>query len=252
MSQVLAIVNPRRARAKRRKSGRKASPAQMAARARFAAMARARSTNPRKRARRRNPVVSTVRASNPRRRRYGARARRRNPRSMSLGSRSISLKSALSNPVGTLKPAAIGAIGALTVNSVIARLPLPAQLLTGDVRFLTQAAIAVGLGALASRMGAGAPMAAKMVEGSLTLTMVDFIRSIAARAGIQLGNVGYYLPGVGASAIPGYGSSPARNASGMGRYLTGPGSNNVIPMRTAGMGGMGNQFVSRPGTGFNR
>jgi hypothetical protein len=46
--------------------------------------------------------------------------------------------------------------------------------------------------------------------------------------------MGYYLPGVGVRAAPNAGASPAMH---MGKYVSGPGSGNVSPIRRT-MGAM--------------
>lgn len=134
-------------------------------------------------------------------------------------------------------PALTGAIGAVAVNTVIARLPIPAMLNTGRVRYVTQGALAIGLGMLASRMGLGSGVAAKMAEGSLTVTLHQALVDIAAGAGMNLSGFGYYLPGRAAMPPSGSAAPTPRAMAGMGKYVTGPGSNvSVLPARR----GMGN------------
>lgn len=234
LAETIAIVNPsRRRRARKSGAKRRRSPAQVAA---FKRMIAARRNPSRRRVhhRRRNPV--TINA-NPRRRRRHASARRyRNP------SR-VTFRAVTAKPMSVLGPALTGAIGAIAVNTIIGKLPLPATMLTGRVRYLTQGAFAIGLAMLASRMGVKAVTAGRMAEGALTVTLNDAIKDVAAGFGMSLGQMGYYLPSPQVAG-PARGASPAQ-LSGMNLYLTGPGARNVVPMRSpGGMSGMacGPQF----------
>lgn len=241
--QELLLVNPRRRRkasAKKRRSRRR-SPAQRAA---FLKMIGARSSNPKRRRRRasgskrraRRSLVSRI-MGNPRRRsrRSGRRssARRRNP---------ISLGSAVRHPFAVVGPALTGAVGAVVVNQALARLPVPPMLMTGKVRYLTQAAAAILLGSLAARF-VGSGRAAAAVAGALTITAYDALRDVAAGAGVNLSGMGYYLPGAGVQAVPSASGNPGAMAGmrGVSAYLTGPGSprGNVVPMNRGGMGRIG-------------
>lgn len=228
--EELLLVNPRR----RRKSRKGASPAQKRARAAFAAMARARRKNPSRRrkhrARRRSsPVFANPRVSRRHRRRS---ARRSNP--IRLGS----LRSSVTKPMAILTPALVGALGATAVNTALSKLPLPASLNTGRVRYLTQGAAAIILGMIAQKVGMKAALAAKMAEGSLTVTLHSAIQELGAQFGVNLGGMGYYLPGRAAVA-PAPGAAPAPQLGGVGKYVSGPGS--VTPI-ARGMGRIARGF----------
>lgn len=221
--QELLVVNPSKRPSKRRKA---ASPAQKRARAAFAAMARARAGKKRthrkaKRATSRKSTSLSI-MSNPRKRRH--HARRRNPVSTSL----------VKKPMSILSPALVGALGATAVNTILAKVPLPASLNTGKMKYVTQGIAAIALGAVASKLGVRGSMAAQMAEGSLTVTLHQAITDIAGGMGMNLSGVGYYLPGYGVARGPSPGANPARMAgmNGMGKYLTGPGAprSNVMPM----------------------
>jgi len=163
MSEVL-LINPRA----RRKSRKPASAAQRRARAAFAAAARARSLNPRRRkARRRNPIAAGApvraarrvarRASNPlgRRRRVHHR-RRRNP--ISLGSSSAYVR--------MVKDGLIGGAGALGVDVAMGYITpyLPASLQrtpgTVGVGDAVKAVITIALGKLLDKPTKGMSMTA--------------------------------------------------------------------------------------------
>jgi hypothetical protein len=134
-----------------------------------------------------------------------------------------------------IQNAAIGAIGAVALNAVLSRLPLPMMLMTGRTRYLTQGAVAIGLGMLAANFKlVGAPIAAQAAEGALTVTLADAIKDFAAAAGFPLAGMGYYLPGVGVRAAPSPGARPGVQ---MGKYVSGPGSGSVTPIRRT-MGAM--------------
>lgn len=143
----------------------------------------------------------------------------------------------LSAPLSIVKTAAIGAVGAVGVNLVLSKLPLPPVLMTGKARFLTQGAVAIGVGMLAAKSKlVGANVAAKLAEGSLTVTLADAIREVAGDAGFNLSGMGYYLPAPRAVA-PSASGAPSPQ---LGKYLTGPGAGggsvSVLPVRR----GMGN------------
>lgn len=241
--QELLIVNPSRRPSKRRKTRKAASPAQKRARAAFAAAARARAGK-RRTKRKASPTLSIM--SNPRKRRTHRRhthhARRRNP--LHLGGGSL-------KPMSILTPALIGALGAVTVNTVLGKLPLPAAAMTGKVRYVTQAAAAIGLAMLAKKLGVKGATAVQAAEGSLTVTLHQAIVDVAGGMGMNLSGMGYYLPGVGVrNAIPYQGANPAPMAmNGMGKYITGPGAPraNVVPMSRAPMAMKG---ISRGKGGF--
>lgn len=268
--QEILLVNPRRRRkaaSKKRRARRGRSAAQKRATAKLLAFNRARrggSASPKRRRRRarskarRSTAVSLGGLPIMKRRRRSARAvsrrRRRNPSSRG----SLSLRSVARQPAKFLMPALIGAVGAIGVNTAMSRLMpmlLPANLqstfMTGRVRYLTQAAAAIGLGMAAQKLGMRRGMAEKMAEGSLTVTFTDMLRDFAMSAGISLGGMGYYLPGRQAGrAVPSASGVPGMTMNGlngrMGAYVTGPGSvpGNVTPMRRmAGMGfGPGRTF----------
>lgn len=180
MSQLLLVGNPIK---RRRKSAKRASPAQKRARAAFAARARARSGKRRTR-------HATV--SNPIRRRRHSVARRRTRRNPIGGTSMRSI-------VPMLKSAGIGAVGAVGVEVVygFAMPYMPAMLQspvsdTGGINpayYAAKGAVAIGLG-IVGRKVLGAK-AAQMVEGSLIVTMHDLAKQFIANSGmaVNLGGV---------------------------------------------------------------
>lgn len=174
-----------------------------------------------------------------RRRRRSSRSSARRHRRYRRNPAALTLRGFTSRPVQMLTPAFQGAMGAVLVNTILSRLPLPPMLITGRVRYVTQAIAAVGLGMLAQRFGAGSALASRMAEGSLTVTLTDVIRDFSAQAGFPLGNLGYYIPARRAQAAPPYGGNAGATIAGpLGKYVSGPGSGNVTPINRA-MAGFG-------------
>lgn len=180
MAGTLMLVNPR----KRRGSGRRTA-AQKRATAKLLAWNRAhrghKATKSASRKRRRNPVAALA---NPRR----GRARRSNPVRRSVRRRRNPI--GIGGITGMFKPALIGAVGSIAVDTAFGYLPLPASLSVGKGALLSRAALAVGLGVLGRKFIG--PIAGQAAEGALTVVLRDTIKVLAADAGV---NLGYYSPG---------------------------------------------------------
>lgn len=199
MAEVL-LLNP----AKRRKARRRnPSPAQLRARAKFAAMARSRRRNPARRvaARLRNPAPAVSYESNPRRRRRSAR--RRNPiriyRSMTRRRRNpISLGGLSINSImSTVKDAAVMGAGAVVVDMgyTYVQRYLPASLQAGPGQATAGAAVkallTVAAGKALSRATGG--LSQKAALGALTVQARDLVSGMLP-AGTVAG-LGYSVPG---------------------------------------------------------
>lgn len=78
----------------------------------------------------------------------------------------------------SLKPALIGALGALAIDVVVAKLPLPESLKVGVIRYPVRAAGAIGLAMLAEKMGMRHDMAVSLARGGLTVVGYDAIKSV--------------------------------------------------------------------------
>lgn len=219
MEELMVIGNPRRRRRKHRSKARRHRRMTAKQMQYFGGARR----NPSHRRRRRSSGRSFIR-----------RARHAMGRSYSLGG-------LMRSPIATLKPALIGAVGATAVNTILARVPLPAMLMTGRTRYVTQGIAAILLGTVASRFAGGAT-AAKMAEGSLTVTLHQALTDLAGGMGVNLSGMGYYLPGYGVSAGPQPNANAARLSGGVGKYMTGPGSSVVPFRRMAGMGNISSSF----------
>jgi hypothetical protein len=214
----IILVNPKRRGTRGRKASR--TPAQKRATAKLVAMNRARKSgakvmsNPKRR--RRNPAKRTTHRSRSRsvavhRNPVRRHRRRRNPIGMSGN-----------KPTQLLMPALVGALGATAVNTVLANVgsALPATLMTGNMQYITRAALSVLL-AMVGRKSGRANIWTQAAEGSLTVTFHDAIVSLG---GGSLGQMGAYMPGRGAQVVPTPGMRPAQQLSGMSAYLTGKGS----------------------------
>lgn len=198
-SDVL-LINPRRRRASGAKRRRNPTAAQRRARAKFAAMARARSTmaNPRRRrrSRRRNPINTSAVSSYSRR----VRSRSRNPINTS-------------GIVNSIREGAIQAAGAVAMDVGYAQIArfLPANLQAGPGQITAGTALKMVLTAAAGQLLSRATqgMSKKAAIGALTVQARDVILGLLP-AGL--------VPGVGGGAVAGrlgYGvPAPTVNYSG--------------------------------------
>lgn len=195
MASLLLVGNP--AKRRRKASTRRPSAAQLRARAKFAAMARARAAKARSG---RKSASSTTTRTNPVKRRRHVTARkahharrrtRRNPANLNL--RGITAQ---------LKIAALGAAGALASDVAFgfAAPYLPAMVsspisATGGINYAYYAAkgaMNIGLGLLLNKVSRS--NAAQMTHGALTVTMSDAFRQFA-RANVPSLALGAYVSG---------------------------------------------------------
>lgn len=73
-----------------------------------------------------------------------------------------------------IKPAAIGAAGALALDVIVAKLPLPATLKTGPANYAIRAIGSIGLGMLAEKVGKlKHETAVSLARGGLTVVLHD-------------------------------------------------------------------------------
>lgn len=197
MDEVL-LINPKKRR-KSAKRRRNPSPAQLRARAKFAAMARARSRGAR-------------RASNPAPRR-GRVARRRNP--SPLVSYRVRARARRRNPIGgisasglmnTIKDAAIQGAGAIAMDVGYAQIAryLPAHLQAGPGQVTAGTAVKMLLTAVAGRLfnRATRGLSQRAAVGALTVQTRDLILGVLppgmlpgiATGGAVSGRMGYGVP----------------------------------------------------------
>lgn len=121
-------------------------------------------------------------------------ARRRRHRSARRHHNPISIRRALSNPVAVIKPAVVGAAGALAVNAIVNYAPLPDTLKTGNALMLTKAGLAILIGTFGPKLPFVGRHAAKMAEGALTVQMTDLGKQLAGSYGYNLSGMGFVSP----------------------------------------------------------
>ena len=121
-----------------------------------------------------------------------------------------------------------GGAGAVAVNTVYAKLPLPVMMKIGNMQFVGRAALAVALGIFGRKILPG-NTAARMAEGSLAVTahdvIVHFAGTMAPSFGLA-GDMGFVPGGQGLMDYPA-GNQPSQLAE----YINAPGM--------AGADGMG-------------
>jgi len=188
------------------------SPAQRRARAKFAAMARARSrkANPRRRPAARHTAAHHV------------RRRRRNPLHLFSAPRRHHRRRR--NPIsaggikGLLMPAVFGAAGAVLVDAAMTYIPLPDTMKTGTIGMVTKAGAALLLGTMGRKVFGA--RATDMAVGSLTVQTYALLRQFLPAS---ITGLGFVSPGAIANAVPMAGSNPAQLAGidGMGMYVGG-------------------------------
>lgn len=173
--EMLVITNPRKRRKAKSGGKRRVKRARTKRRAR-ATVTLAASTKPRRRRR-------TVRINPIRRRRH------RNP---------ISGRGLISQLTGAVMPAVQGALGAVAVNAIYNRAPLPAMLRSGVMGTVTKAVLAVATGMLVGKF-AGQNLGKNMASGALTVLAYNQIQPMLPAG---LSDVGYYGAGYALNDIP--------------------------------------------------
>jgi len=123
--------------------------------------------------------------------------RRRNPTS---GARGF-----LGNLTRPLMPALVGAGGAIATDALFGRLPLPANLKSGNLSIATKAVLAVALGMIVSRF-MSRRIGEQMTAGALTVQAHSALLPFVA----QLPGMGYYGAGYGLPAT----------GAGMNEYIS--------------------------------
>lgn len=189
VTETLMLINPAKRPSKRKKAR---SPAQRAATRRMLAARRA---NPVKRAASRKRRSYTALSSL---RKASRKGRRRNP----IGNSVLSM----------FMPAAIGAVGAVAINTVESQLVarfLPAAMQGAMGKYATRIALALAVGTMGGKL-LGNARARQAAEGALVVTLYDVIGS----------TVGNLLPVAAPATVSGIGAyAPAlSDNSGMGAY----------------------------------
>lgn len=157
---------------------------------------------------------------------------KRRRRSRRYARNPVSIRRALSNPMGVVKPAVVGAAGALAVNGIVNYVPfIPDSFKVGNALHLTKAALALILGTIGPKLPIVGRHAGKMAEGALTVVMADVGKQLAMNAGYNLSGTGFVNP---ARVMNGNGNGGG-NVRQIGQYVRGPG--------VAGVRGSMRQYV---------
>lgn len=86
------------------------------------------------------------------------------------------------NMVNQIKNAAIGAGGAVAVDILLAKLPIPANMKTGTMRAATQGMLSVGLGMAVAKFGKNKALGVALAEGGLTVALHGVLKSTVNNA----------------------------------------------------------------------
>lgn len=144
-------------------------------------------------------------------------AKRRRSSSRRRGSGSFS------RPLSLLKPAAVGAAGALTLNAITNHaIPenLRGTLLAGNTAYLTRGAIAVLMGMYGPRLPFVGRYAGEMARGALVVVFADLLRQLAMQSNlpVNLSGMGYIGPARVVN-LPRNGMAGMRGVHGMRMYV---------------------------------
>lgn len=189
MPQILLVnPTPRKGKSKMATARKKArSPAQRAATAKLVRRNKSRSAAPKRRMARpsrapvaaRRPRRAAARRPNPTRRKY----KRSGVKAASAAGRTLRYRR--TNPIGdfvggVLIPSAVGGAGALSLDILIAALPLPVAMKVGPMAPFVKVAGAVGLGMLAGQL-VSRKVGEQVTAGALTVIMYNVARATLAR-----------------------------------------------------------------------
>lgn len=123
---------------------------------------------------------------NPRKRKAKRRVARksiskRKPRVAS--SKTVTTRKYRRNPLpkmggvmGTLKDGAVGAAGAVATEIILSKLPLPAQLASGNGRIAASALGSIGVGMLVAKFGKNKKLGQTMAQGGVTVALHSLMR----------------------------------------------------------------------------
>ena len=126
--------------------------------------------------------------------------------------------------VNTLKDGAIGAVGAVASEIVLSKLPLPAQMATGNGRVAASALVSIGIGMAVAKFGKNKALGHTMAKGGVTVALHSIIRGAASNIpGVGLSGYSDGLLGMedGLLGMGYYDAAPTFDAEGMGYYDSG-------------------------------
>jgi hypothetical protein len=136
----------------------------------------------------------------------------------------------LGNIGSMLTNAAIGAAGAVLVDNIVKRVPLPAALSSGNMAYVTRAGLALLVGMAGGMAGPKVGrIAAKMAEGSLLVTVYQALNNVVLPMVPGLQGLGYWGSGYTVATDQGGPSMAGLGYGGVGEYVG----------ATAGMHGIG-------------
>lgn len=220
MSTLMLISNPVKKGSKKMATRRKPrTAAQKRATAKLVASNRKRrsagsSPAAPARRRRRTSVRTAAKRTYHRARRAAGSAIRRHRRSHASAHR------AGFGIVHLLKQAGAGAVGALAVDLVYSKLPIPVSMKSGNVGAVVKAGVTIGLGVLAGKM-VNRQLAHGATVGALTVQLHEVLKNFAGGFGLNgytdINGMGYYTPsGIVETGTP-----------QLGEYMSGVGQDDV-------------------------
>jgi len=120
-----------------------------------------------------------------------------------------------------IKPAAMAAVGAVSLDLIWGYLPLPVNIRTGAARHIAKGAGAVLLGVAGSKL-LGSDIGHKFAAGAMTVVIYGMLRDLAARTmpGLRLGDMGdnFLMGDVIGQGYPELGYVSVAKNAGMGIY----------------------------------
>jgi hypothetical protein len=126
----------------------------------------------------------------------------------------------LGNIGSMLTNAAIGAAGAVLVDNIVKRVPLPASLSSGNMGYVTRAGLALLVGFAANMAGPKfGRIGAKMAEGSLLVTVYQALNNVVLPMVPGLQGLGYWGSGYTVATDQGGPSMAGIGYAGVGEYV---------------------------------
>lgn len=217
MSTLMLVSNPSKTKGRKKMATRRKprTAAQKAATRKLVASNRARKAPVR---RRRRTVASAAKSV----RRYARTSVRRAGSAVRRYRRSSTHRGGF-GIVNLLKQAGLGAVGAVAVDIVYSKLPIPAQFKDGNTGALVKAGVTVALGIAAGKV-LNKATAHNATVGALTVQLASILKNFAAGAGLagytDINGVEYYSPATVAGADD-LGLYLSANETGVGEYVSG-------------------------------
>jgi hypothetical protein len=80
--------------------------------------------------------------------------------------------------IGQVKSAGIGAAGALAVDILMQKLPIPLSMRTGPLKHVAQGIVSLGLGFLVAKVGKNRSIGTQLADGGLVIAMYGGMKSL--------------------------------------------------------------------------